>query len=526
MRHDDRRFLAGPNRFGSGPVAALRVAVEAGEDPAAVAARLADAVRSVCAARGFPATETTATVRPGPRTVSVGISCPNRARAALLLQWLGTELGFEDPDPEGTMGAWDAAGDEPEGPAPAPVPTVAVTGTNGKSTTTRLLARILRAAGRHPGVTTSDGVWVGERQVLAGDYTGPQGATRALAEPGLDVAVLEVARGGLLLKGLGVPSVDVGVVTNVAADHLGLDGVETLEELVLVKGIVPRSVRPGGVAVLNAVDPALAVLRAQTEERVALFARDPMAPTILAHRASGGDAVVVRDETIVALRGNDETPLLAVAEVPIALGGVAVHNVENALAAAAAALALGIAPEAVAAGLRAFRPTPEDNPGRLNVFAHAGRTVIVDFAHNPAGLAALLDLARALADRQNGQATGHASGQVLAVIGTAGDRRDEDIAALGEIAARRAAAVFIKKTIQYTRGREYAAMLALYRAGIARGGQDPSTTPVVPDEVSGLRAALAASRPGDVIAVMCQEQRRELWALLEGEEAHDGVGGE
>lgn len=336
-----------------------------------------------------------------------------------------------------------------------------------------------------------------------------------MAEPGVDIGVLEVARGGLLRKGLGVPQVDVGVVTNVAPDHLGLDGVDTLEELVHVKGVVVRAVRPGGACILNAADSATPSLRRQGPARVLLFAREPDLAGLQDHLARGEEALFVRDGLIVAVRGGCEEVILPVGEVPVTLGGAARHNIENALAATAAALALEVPLGAVREGLRAFRSTPEENPGRLNVFRHQDRTVVVDFAHNAHGLSALLDVADALVRP--------AGGRVFAVIGTAGDRRDEDITALGEIAARRCAGLVVKRTEQYLRGRSPDSLLALYLDGAARAGLDPGSIPVEADEVRATREALARSSPGDAIVVMCQEQRRELWDML-GRESEPGRG--
>lgn len=505
MRYDDGRFLAGPNRFANEPAAALRVALDPSETGEIVAERLAAAAAGVLASLQKP--ETPVALSVGQRTVSVGVACPNRAWARRLLGLLAAELGFG----EGVLGPPDlddfaTLPETSEAPPPARVPVVAITGTNGKSTTTRLLARVLRAAEFTPGITTSDGVWIGEQQVLEGDYTGPQGAERALSEPGVDIGVLEVARGGILRRGLGVPFVDVGIVTNVAADHLGLDGVDTLEELIQVKGVVVRAIRPGGTCVLNAADPATPDLCRQAPGRIVLFARDPGIDLVREHLAGSREALLVRDGHVVHAHGRREEVILPVADVPVTLGGVAGHNVENALAAAAGALALSVPPDAVREGLRAFRPSPEENPGRLNLFRHRERTVLVDFAHNPHGLQALLDVADALA-----RPTG---GRVIAVIGTAGDRRDEDITALGEIAARRCACVVIKRTEQYLRGRSPDSLLALYMEGVARTGLAPDDVPVAADEVSATREALARSSPGDVIAVMCQEQRQELWAML------------
>lgn len=505
MRLDDYRFLSGPNRYGQGPFAGLRVQLEPGEDPEAVALillRTAEKVGKGAPCRGV-------VVRPGLKTVSLGVGCPNRAWAASLVSRIGLELGFDATALPSPPDAPENLPNTLETPPAARVPIVAITGTNGKSTTARLTAAILTAAGHLPGITTSDGVWIGKDLVLAGDYSGPQGATRALAPEEVTVGVLEIARGGILLKGLGVPRLDAGVITNVDADHLGLDGVETVEELAIAKAAILRAVKPDGRCILNGADRFTPELSALAPAPVALFARDANLPTVIEHLTGGGEAWLVRDGWLVHVKGPLEQRLVAVNEVPIALGGAAKHNVENALAASAAAHALGASLAALREGLRSFKPSPEDNPGRLNIFAYQERTVIVDFAHNPHGLNALLDVADALAKE----------GRVVVVVGTAGDRRDEDLFGLGEIAQRRCAEVVLKRTVKYLRGRTIEDLVGHYQQGVARAGGDPAAVPIGDDEVSAFQLAFERSRPGDVIAIMCQEQRRELWDLLGGESA-------
>ncbi len=380
------------------------------------------------------------------------------------------------------------------------IPIVAVTGTNGKTTTTRLIAHVLRTAGRRVGWTTTMGVYVEGRLVLEGDYTGPSGAWRVLEEPGLEVAVLETARGGILLRGLAYESNDVGVLINVSGDHLGLHGIRTVDGLARVKATVVRVTRPSGYAVLNADDARVRGLAATVRAPHFWVTQEAENLAVLAHAAAGGRALMLREGRLVEALGGTETDLLGVDEVPIAFGGRAAHMIENALCAAAACLALGLEREEVAAGLRSFGTDPEHNPGRLHVYEVDGATFIVDYAHNEVGLRHLLELAGGY--RGDG-------GRLTAIIGTAGDRTDDALRELGRLAASLSDRVLVKETRRYLRGRTSTEeMNALYREGIAAGGDPPHE--IVADEPAALEVALRDLGPGDAVAMMCIEEGPEV----------------
>ena len=391
------------------------------------------------------------------------------------------------------------------------LPIVSVTGTNGKSTTTRLISHIAVTAGRRTGSTTSDGVLVDGRLVESGDWTGPRGAAKVLGRADIDLAVLETARGGILLRGVGYESNDVSVVTNVSADHLDLQGIHTLPELADVKSVVARITRPDGWAVLNGEDRLVARMARRVRARVCLFTTDPRTPRVGRHLARGGRAELLEDGWLVEREGVVRRPIVPVAAVPITLGGLAEHNIANALAAVGAARGLGLAPGVVARGLRSFAPDAENLPGRLNLYQLGGRTVIVDFAHNEAGLGALLDVA----DRLAGRTRRGTPGRPLAVIvGTGGDRPPDALAAIGRLAGTRADRVLLKETRTYLRGSTRQAVLAGLSAGLAQAARDPAATPVFPDELSALRFEIEAGPPDEVLAIMCHEQRGEVAAEL------------
>lgn len=400
------------------------------------------------------------------------------------------------------------------------MPVVSVTGTNGKSTVTRLITHILRASGRRVGTTTSDGVLVDERMIEPGDWTGPAGAALVLGRGDVEVAVLETARGGILLRGIGYESNEASVFTNVSADHLDLQGVHTLPELSEVKATVCRITRPEGWTVLNADDPLVAAVARRVRARVAYFSieRTP-GPIVRRHLAAGGRAYLVRDGRLVERDGERATDIVPVSEVPVAVGGLARHNVANALAAAGGARALGASVDDVAHGLRDFRPDSERSPGRLNIFRLGSRLVIVDFAHNEAGVAAILDVAEGLA----GGAAGRAA-PVTMIVGTAGDRPDDTLRAIGRTAGERAQRVAVKETPKYLRGRTREAVVGELLAGVATAGRAIAEVPVYGSETEALRAELgsaaagasAAGRSDDprVVVLMCHEEREEVFRLL------------
>ncbi|MEI7744797.1 MAG: Mur ligase family protein [Chloroflexota bacterium] len=392
------------------------------------------------------------------------------------------------------------------------LPVVSITGTNGKSTVTRLITHILLLAGHHVGTTTSDGILVDELLVDPGDWTGPGGAAAVLGRDDVDVAVLETARGGLVGRGMGYESNDASVFTNVSSDHLDLSGVHTLAELTEVKATVCRVTRPGGTVVLNADDPYVAAVARRVRAQVAWFSMEPAAHAHLArHRRAGGRACVLSGGRLVEWDGTTEHVIATVAEVPVTLGGVARHNVANALAAAAGARALGATIEQVATGLRDFRPSAALSPGRCNLFRLGERTVIVDFAHNEAGADAILDVAEALAAAVGG----FRPAPVTAIIGTAGDRPDDTLRGIGRIAAARSNRVVIKETVAYLRGRAREDIVRILLDGVAETGIDPARVPVHETETAALAAELDRPDEPGVVVLFCHEQRTEVFALLE-----------
>jgi cyanophycin synthetase len=389
------------------------------------------------------------------------------------------------------------------------VPVVAVTGTNGKTTTSRMIAHIARTDGRHVGWSSTDGIYVDGELVEAGDYSGPSGAGRVLAQPGVQLAVTETARGGILLKGIGLTRNDVSVVTNVTADHLGLQGIDTLDQLAEVKGVVPRITRKGGWAVLNADDPRVFGMRSTIKAQPWVFSRDPDSPAIRETLDAGGRATTVIDGWISVLLPNaDPDPLVELVDVPMTVSGLSHFNVENALAAASAGLAIGVPRARVVEGLCTFRPGPEHNRGRMNIFSvprHGGAaTVIIDNAHNEASLEALMEVMSGL--RPEG-------GRLLIGLGAVGDRTDDLIEALGEIGARGSDVVAIGHKTKYLRGRTAEALEELLRAGAARVGV--ADVPAYPSEVDCLAALVGQTLPGDVVGLMCHAEQDEVFAWLE-----------
>ena len=393
------------------------------------------------------------------------------------------------------------------------IPVASVTGTNGKTTTTRLLGHIGMTAGLVTAWSATDGVVAQGEMVEPGDYSGPAGGRMALATPGVQLAILETARGGLLRKGMGISANDVSVVTNVSADHLGEEGIETVDQLAEVKAIVTKVTRPGGWVVLNGDDPRVWAMRVGIKARPWVFSLDSDSPALREALGLGGRGVTVLDGHVVVLQPDaDPDHLIPVLDVPMTLSGLSDHNIANALAATAAALGLGLPREAVVQGLRTFAPDPRHNPGRMNVYsvplARGGvATVIIDFAHNEAGLEGLLSVAEGL--RPPGSA-------VHLGLGSGGDRTDEILQSLGELAGRRADRVSVVHKASYLRGRTMADLEAQLRIGLARVGVAEIDS--YPTELGGLMALVARAIDGDVLAVMVHADRVGLdsWLRREG----------
>ncbi|MDX6372686.1 MAG: cyanophycin synthetase [Nocardioidaceae bacterium] len=381
------------------------------------------------------------------------------------------------------------------------VPVVAVTGTNGKTTTSRMIAHIARADGRLVGWSNTDGIYIDGELVEAGDYSGPSGAGRVLAHPQVQLAVTETARGGILLKGVGLTRNDVSVVTNVSADHLGLQGIDTLDQLAEVKGVVPHITRKDGWAVLNGDDPRVYAMHATIKAQPWVFSRDPDSPAIREVLSAGGRATTVIDGWLCVLGPNsDPDPMVELVDVPMTLAGLSRFNVENSLAAASAALAIGIPRDVVVEGLRTFLPDAEHNPGRMNIFSIGPVSVVMDLAHNEAGLEALLEVMNGLR---------RAGCRLLLGLGAVGDRTDDLIEMLGEIGARDSDVVAIGHKKRYLRGRTTEALEALMREGAARVGV--TDVPAYDTEVDCLAALVSKADAGDVVGLMCHAEREEVY---------------
>ncbi|EDM74090.1 mur ligase family protein [Plesiocystis pacifica SIR-1] len=388
-----------------------------------------------------------------------------------------------------------------------------ITGTNGKTTTTRMLTRIAKGAGHRVGNTSTDGLFIDERLVDAGDWTGPGGARTLLRDPSVSLAVLEAARGGLLRRGLGVRRCDVSVITNVDRDHLGEYGVFDLEGMAAAKGVIAHATLGGGRIVLGADSEALVAWARRTAlpAPVVWFSPALDNPVLVEHRARGGTSWSVRGGALTRFEGEVGEAVMPVADIPACFGGRARHNVANALAAAAAATALGMGPEAVAAGLRDFGRRPEDNPGRAHLWSvpldperpEAGAArLLVDFAHNDAGLSALAELVAGLSE-----------GGAAPVIcfGMAGDRSDADLLLLGAALRRyQPRVVVLREQTEYLRGRAAGEVPEQLAAGFRGAGDGETPIEFAADEPSSVDRALAHCGDGDLVVLLVHTERAAL----------------
>ncbi|MCA9673673.1 MAG: cyanophycin synthetase, partial [Myxococcales bacterium] len=376
---------------------------------------------------------------------------------------------------------------------PARIPIAAVTGTNGKTTTSRMLAHIHKMDGRKVGLATTDGVYVDGERTVVGDMTGPRAAQMVLRDPQVDLAVLETARGGLLRAGMGYRSCDVGAVLNVSADHLGLKGVDTLEQLALIKRIVVEVATE--CAVLNADDALSLAMADHTEaSRIAYVTMNPRHDLVRQHIAAGGLAAVleeqIRGQMITLYDRGTHLPLVWTHLIPATLEGRALHNVQNAMFAAVMAYAMGVKIENIRQGLRTFDSTFFQAPGRLNVYDKLPFKVILDYGHNPAAVAAMADLVRRL----------DVAGRRIGVLSAPGDRRDEDIRDI----ARSAAAAFdhlILRRDEDPRGRAPDEVPQLLARTLLDDGVAAERVQVIVDEQQSIEAALAMARPGDLVVI-------------------------
>jgi cyanophycin synthetase len=371
------------------------------------------------------------------------------------------------------------------------IPIVAVTGTNGKTTTTRLIAHLFKLKGFKVGYTTTDGIYIQNRLLVTGDCTGPQSAEFVLRDPTVNFAVLETARGGLLRAGLGFSTCDVGIVTNVAADHLGLKGIHTIEQLAKVKGVIPESVRPEGYAILNADDDLVYNMRAELKCNVALFSMDEENPKIKRHAKSGGISAIYENGYITICKGEWKLRIVKAVNVPLTMGGRATFMIQNILPAVLSAFVQNVKIEDIKVGLESFIPSPSQTPGRLNFFEFKNFNVLLDYAHNPAGLRAL----QKLIERMDGKPK-------VGIIAGIGDRRDEDNMEIGQIAAEMFDEIIIRQD-KNLRGKTDTEIIELLKRGIER--VDPKKKyMVIPSENEAIKYAIKNVTKGSLI-VLCSD---------------------
>lgn len=389
---------------------------------------------------------------------------------------------------------------------PTRIPIIAVTGTNGKTTTSRMLAHILKTGGKRVGLTTTDGIYIDGTQILKGDMSGPQSAQMVLQNPTVEHAVLETARGGILRSGLGFDRCDVAVVTNVAGDHLGKSGVDSLRELARVKATVPGTVKRDGFSVLNADDPRCVAMTRYARGETVFFTMDEQNEKVREQLRSRGIAVFLRveadgREVIYIAEGKRETALLDVRHIPATFEGRARVNIKNALAAVAAAYVSEVSLETIRNGLRSFSTSFYQAPGRLNLVEMGSYRVILDYCHNPAGMEELSEFVRRMMPTHT-----------VAMIAMPGDRRNEDIATFGAIAAR-TFDDFIVREDRNLRGRRPGEVASLMRQALLDNGVSDQRVSLIYDELEAAKAAMDRARQDDLV-VLLADRPEEVWEMV------------
>ena len=372
---------------------------------------------------------------------------------------------------------------------PCRIPIIAVTGTNGKTTTTRLISHIVKSNGYRVGFTTSDGIYIQNSMVTKGDTTGPISAEFVLKDPTVEFAILETARGGILRSGLGFGTCDIGVLTNIKEDHLGMNDIHTLKDLTRVKRVVLDSVKKDGWCVLNADDEYSMKLAGDLDAKVALFSMDENNPHIVKYAQEGKITCVAEEGHITIKKGDWKIRIGKIVNVPITMQGKARFMVENVLAASLTAYLYGFAIEDIANALRTFIPSAQLTPGRLNIFPFKNFKVLIDFAHNPSGYEAIEDFLK------NVDAT-----KKIGIISGVGDRRDEDIRECGKIAGRMFDHIIIRSE-KHLRGRQEEEINALIIDGIRESGRDVSYE-MINKEIEALKHAIGMAEEGTFITAL------------------------
>lgn len=385
---------------------------------------------------------------------------------------------------------------------PGRVPIVAITGTNGKTTTTRLIAHIFKQTNQVVGYTTTDGTYIGDYLVEPGDNTGPQSAQLILQDPTVEVAVLESARGGILRSGLAFSQCDIGVVLNVAADHLGLGDINSVEDMARVKSVVAETAMPNGYAVLNADDPLVSAMASRTPAQVAYFSMNPENDLVRSHTQRGGLAAIYENGYLSILKGDWTLRIEQAVNVPLTLGGRAPFMIANALAASLAAFAQGVRIEDIRAALNTFEASSKQTPGRMNLFNLGHFHALVDYAHNPHSYEALGAFVR-----------NWTTGEKIGVVGGPGDRRDEDFVQLGELAVDIFDRIVIKEDDD-TRGRARGDAAEWIELGVTQAHTDPRYEKIL-DETTAIRTALDSATPGSLVVILPESVTRAIKLIEE-----------
>ena len=381
------------------------------------------------------------------------------------------------------------------------IPIIAVTGTNGKTTTTRLISHIMREEGRRVGYTTTDGIYVNDQVLMKGDCGGPKSAQLILKDPTVDTAVLECARGGILRAGLGFDKCDVAVVTNVAADHLGINGIHTLDQMADLKSVVPESVHSDGFAVLNADDDRVYAMRKKLNCTPVLFSMNGDSARLRRHREAGGLCAVFTDKTVAIWDGPETHTIEHVENIPLSFSGRALFMIQNVLAAVAVAYTQKISPEVIRRSLKRFTPSPELTPGRMNLFQFEDYDVLVDYCHNSAGLVAIKEF---IDNTSYLYKTG--------IICGIGDRREEDSFEIGRLSAELFCKIIIREDTDL-RGKDAGESSAIVKRGVESSCFNPPVL-CIPNEKQALLFAIENALPGTLV-MLCVEQIEEITSLLQ-----------
>ena len=373
------------------------------------------------------------------------------------------------------------------------IPIVSITGTNGKTTTTRMISHILKAQGLVTGMTTTGGIYINDKCIMKGDTTGPASAKVLLQDKEVDIAVLETARGGLIRSGLGYDLADVAVLTNISEDHLGLDEVDTLEDMLHVKSVVVEAVKSNGYVVLNADDQLVVQAAERTKANIIYFSVQEDNLIIHKHITEGGVAVFLKDDYITLATGNGLLKSLSITQIPATYGGKLLHNVENCLAAFCSAYALNISLQIIENALTTFYCDEIHNPGRFNVYNIRDFRVVVDYGHNLAGYIRVTEAVKKMG-----------GSRLIGIIGTPGDRNDLSVRDLGAVAGKAFNQIIIKEDKE-SRGRKLGEISSLLQEGALSSGMDYKAISLISDEQKALQKAFQKAKAGDIIVVFYED---------------------